>query len=226
MRKVENINLGGIPFIINYDAYEKLENYLDAVRSQFSDSSGQEEIMQDIEIRMAEIFNEKLQSKKIVDMNILDEAISMMGTPDQFDMDSSYDTSSEESSGSKQDHKQKKSSKSKRSFTSEGEYSVGKKLFRDPENEMIAGVCSGLSAYFGISDPIWMRILFVILLIGGFSGGIIYIILWILMPEAKTSSDRLAMKGKDINISSIATSVEEELNELGKKFDKMSSDWK
>lgn len=216
MKKVENINLGNVPFIINDDAYIKLNEYLKAVRNHFSESSGQDEIMQDIEIRISEIFQEKLGNSQIVTLKILDETIAIMGTPDQFDVNGDEDES-RESEGRKE---------SQNSHKYQEEYNLGKRLMRDSEDKVVAGVCSGLSAYFGINDPIWLRILFVLLVIGGGSGVILYIILWILMPKAKSASDRLAMRGKDVNISSIARMVEDEINELGRKFEKMGSDWK
>src|SRR5699024_11194484 len=94
-----------------------------------------------------------------------------------------------------------------------------RKLFRDKDNKVIAGVASGLAAYFGVDNPVWIRLLFVLLMFGGMSGGLIYVVLWILMPTARTAADRLAMKGEPINISSIARIIEEEITGLGKKFE-------
>ncbi len=220
MNKVQNINLGGVHFIMNDDAYKKLNEYLNAVSNHFAGSSGQDEIIQDIEIRMAEIFHEHLQGKTIVDMDVLDKAIERLGRPEQFEADEEYATAEESEDKSRTSYED--NTRQEKAYR----YSVGKKLFRDPDNQVIAGVCGGLSAYFGINDPVWLRILFVLLLFAGFSSGILYIILWIIMPKARTASDRLAMRGEEINIRSIGNKIEEEINDLGKKFEDMSSDWK
>lgn len=213
MNKVENINLGGVPFIINQDAYNRLYSYLEAVKIYFADSSGRDEIMEDIEIRIAEIFNERLQGRQIVDNAMVDNAISRLGRPEQFE---DTDTEQGESfSASANDDNARRSSGNFK----EKEYTVGRKLFRDKDNKVIAGVASGLAAYFGVDNPVWIRLLFVLLMFGGMSGGLIYVVLWILMPTARTAADRLAMKGEPINISSIARIIEEEITGLGKKFE-------
>lgn len=210
MHRVENINLGGIPFVINEDAYKMLEAYLKAVRAHFTESSMQDEIMQDIEIRMAEIFTEQLSGRHIVDMKILDEAINRLGRPEQFAPESEEPL-----------YRKRKTSAQYDEFQEEKEtaYTVGKKLFRSPDDNIIAGVCGGFAAYFGMTEPIWIRILFVIFLISGF-GLVLYIILWAIIPKAKTAADKLAMKGKPVTFSSIGHIVEEEISDIGKKFEK------
>ena len=95
----------------------------------------------------------------------------------------------------------------------------GRKLFRDPMDKKVAGVCSGLAAYFGIEDPLWIRVAFAI---GLFAGGIavpLYFILMIAAPVAKTSADRLQMAGEPINIDTIAKKVEEGFNKVTDKID-------
>jgi len=87
-------------------------------------------------------------------------------------------------------------------------------------------VASGLSAYFGIDDPVWLRIAFVILVVTTGVGLLAYIIMWIIVPKAKTASDRLAMRGAPINVESIAHNVEEEVNEFGEKVKKFGRDMK
>lgn len=208
MKRVININLGGLPFIIDEDAYEYMENYLNSIRKHFSFSESKDEIMYDIEMRMSELFQEKLRSKQIITMTELDSVIQIMGKPEAFGGEPMEETASE--------FRQKRS----------GEYKYikpGKRLFRDEENKILAGVCSGISAYFGIDDPIWVRLFFGLILLTGI-GGAFYIFLWIAMPKAVTASDKLSMKGEPINIDNIAKTVEEEIDSLSKKINEFGEE--
>ncbi|MCB0638937.1 MAG: PspC domain-containing protein [Lewinella sp.] len=94
---------------------------------------------------------------------------------------------------------------------------TGKRLFRNSEEEVIGGVAAGIAAYFGIPDPIWVRLLFVLLALSGGFGVPIYLILWAVMPEAKTAGDRLAMRGEPINVSNIGRIIEEEFQHISDK---------
>jgi len=189
MNKIFNINLGGYPFTIDDNAYYEIDKYLKTIKNHFSKSEGCEDIIADIEIRIAELFNEHLKGQPIVSMREVQKVISIMGTPADFGAE---DMTNEhfESKGSTA-HKGKEGS------------TVGKRLFRDPDEKVIGGVCAGLSAYLGIEEPVWMRLGFVLLLITGLSP-LFYIILWVVIPEARTSGDKLSMKGERINVSNIA----------------------
>ena len=103
---------------------------------------------------------------------------------------------------------------------------TGKRLFRDPEDKVIGGVCSGLATYIGVKDPVWVRLTFAILFFSAGIGALPYIILWIALPEAKTAADRLAMEGEPINVSNIARSVEEELGHLKKAITDLGEELK
>jgi len=207
MKKVVNINLGGRAFTINEDAYSNLERYLKAIERHFSGSDGMEDILYDIENRMAELFVEDEKNGSIITIEKIEKVKSIMGRPEDF--------------GGEEYDETETRSKTYTNFN----YRTGKRLFRDPDDQVIAGVASGLSAYLGINDPIFLRILFVIL---GFSGvGVLpYIILWIAVPAARTSSDRLSMKGEDINIDSIAKTVEDTLIDIKDKIEDFSKDLK
>jgi len=104
-------------------------------------------------------------------------------------------------------------------------YNTGKRLFRDPEDEVVSGVCSGIAAYFGIADPLWVRLGFVFFTVTGGFAIPVYILLAILVPKAKTSSDRLAMRGDAINVSNIAKLVEEEFTNISEKLTEMTDNW-
>jgi len=212
MKKVENVNIGGSPFYIDEDAYVHLNRYLNSIERHFSKSEGHDEIIEDIEFRLAELFTEQIKPRKIISTKDLDAIIEIMGRPEDFGAES-FDEFTEES-------------KEKSYSESETTFQTGRKLFRDGEDKVVAGVCSGLTAYFGFKDPIYLRILFTLFFFSGifFFG---YILLWIIVPEAKTSSDRLSMTGQPINIESIAKQVEDELitlkdkvSDLGKNFGK------
>jgi phage shock protein PspC (stress-responsive transcriptional regulator) len=197
MKKVINVNLGGRAFIINEDAFDALDKYLKSIERHFSRSGGFEDILYDIENRIAELFQADEKNGTIITIEKIEKVKAIMGDPKDF--------------GDEEFEEEKTESKI---FT----HKTGKRLFRDPDDKVIAGVASGLSAYLGFRDPIFLRILFVIFAFSGI-GIIPYLVFWIAVPEAKTSSDRLAMRGEDININSIANTVEESLNELKNKIE-------
>ncbi len=202
MNKVLNINLGGYAITIDDDAHQYLEAYLDNIEKRFHDSEGRKEIMEDIERRMGEIISSNLGSRSIVMLPDVESAVQVMGKPEDFGEapETSGAATSSGAGGSAQNTTSDKPPLIK----------TGKKLFRDPQEKVVGGVCSGLSAYFGITDPIWMRILFVLLAV--ISAGFwipAYILLMMIVPEAKTAADRLAMRGQPANVDNIAREVKE-----------------
>ena len=208
MNKVININLGGYPFTIDDDAFEKLEHYLDTIHHHFQKSEGYEEITADIETRMAELFQEKLNGRSIVTIRNVEACISIMGTPEEF----GAEPLDEEIS-----YQRKSSSK-------DFNFKPGKQLFADPDNQVIGGVCSGIAAYFGVEDPLWIRLLFVLGFISGTIGLWVYLILWMIVPVANTASDRLAMKGEPINVSNIGKIIESEIENFSEAMTEFGSD--
>lgn len=203
MNKTTSINLGGFFFHIDEDAFRKLSNYFEAVKRSLS-SDGRDEIIKDIESRIAEIFQEKLgTTKQVVGLIEVDEVIAIMGQPEDYKIEND---------------------EPKNSYSSN--YNVNynsKKLYRDKENALLGGVMSGLGHYFGV-DPLWLRIIMVILFFGFGTGIILYLILWILIPEATTTSQKLEMKGEPINISNIERKVKEGFNEITDKFSNLDHD--
>lgn len=196
MNKTVNINLGGIFFHIDEDAYQKLSRYFDAIKKSLSNSNGQDEIIKDIEMRIAELISEKhTSSKQVINLKELDEIIAIMGQPEDYRID--YD-------GEEPLNTFKKTNR------------TSKKLYRDKDKGSIAGVCTGLGHYFGI-DAVWIKISFMLLTFTSF-GIIAYIILWIVMPEAITTSEKLEMTGEPITISTIEKKVKEEFDNVSEKF--------
>lgn len=207
MNKVFNINLGGYPFTIDENAYFHLKQYLDAIDSHFKNSEGFEDITTDIETRLAEIFREKLEGRQIVTMSQVSEAINIMGTPEDFGAESNY-------TGVPEDEEPEPASSGTGSSKAKGQ-KFGKRLYRNPDETIVGGVASGVSAYFGIEDPVWIRILFAIMFFSGGLGFPLYIILWIALPEAKTAKQKLEMRGEKIDVNNIAKTIEETINNIG-----------
>lgn len=198
MNKTVNINLGGMFFHIDEDAYLKLTRYFDAIKRSLNNSSGQDEIIKDIEMRVSELLTEKQKSEKhVVGLKDVDEVIAVMGQPEDYRIED------EESSN--------------QSFNNYGARKH-KKLYRDKEKGMIGGVATGLGHYFGI-DAVWIKIIFLIFVFAGFGTGILaYFVLWIVTPEAVTTSEKLEMTGEPVTISNIEKKVREEIESLSEKF--------
>jgi phage shock protein PspC (stress-responsive transcriptional regulator) len=218
MNKVFNINLGGQAFTIDEAAFFHLEKYLKAIDNHFRDSEGHEEIVSDIESRLAELFQETLGGRPIVTLKDVKRTISIMGTPEEFGAEPMEEAtkSSDSESHTRSERRKSYSTKS---------WKTGKRLFRNPDDEVVAGVCSGIAAYFGITDPLWIRLAFVALTLMGFGTAIpLYIILWAVLPKAETASDRLSMRGETINVSNIGRIIEEEMDHLSGKIEDWGED--
>lgn len=193
MKTTITINLGGIVFHIDDDAYEMLHTYLLAIERQFVNVEEQKEVMSDIEARLSELFKETLGEKRDVIMkDDVSKVIEIMGEPEDF---IDEETSQE---GKKQ---------------SNMNYKTNKRLYRDSDNRVLGGVCGGLGAYFN-NDPLLFRILFIILFFIGSVGFWIYIILWIAIPEAKTTAQKLEMRGEPITLENIKKSVRDEFEKV------------
>lgn len=201
MNKTININLAGNFFHIDEDAYQKLQRYLEAIKNSLTNSQGQTEILSDIEARIAELFGERvIQKRQVVSLKEVEEIINIMGQPEDYVVDEEiFDDEPINNSNNTNN-------------------SSSRKLFRDTDNAYISGVSSGLAYYFGV-DTLWIRILWVFLFFGFGTGILLYILLWILMPAAKTTADKLAMSGKPINISNIEEKVREGFSNVKDSFD-------
>ncbi|MCF7561261.1 PspC domain-containing protein [Sabulilitoribacter multivorans] len=198
MNKTVNINLAGIFFHIDEDAYLKLQRYLEAIKRSFTDSQGRSEIIADIEARIAELFSERVENdKQVIRIKEVDEVISIMGQPEDYLVDDEIFEDEPNASYSK------KSSSS----------TSNRKLFRDTDNSYVGGVSSGLAHYFGI-DAIWIRLAWILLIFGAGTGILLYILLWILVPEAKTTAEKIMMTGEPVNISNIEKKIKDSLENV------------
>lgn len=218
MNKTVSINLGGMFFHIDENAYQKLNRYFDAIRRSLS-PDGKDEIMSDIEARIAEILSEKGKTdKQVIGMREIDEVITIMGEPEDYKID-------EETTGGNAGNF---SSNFNASAGNAFEYYRTKKFFRDEDNAVIGGVCAGLAHYFRI-EPLWIRIIFILTLIMSVgTTSVAYLILWILIPAAVTTAEKLEMRGEPINISNIEKKVKEEFNNVNDRiknadYDKLNS---
>jgi len=205
MKTTITINLGGIVFNIDDDAYKILHNYLLAIEKQFLDEEERKEVMADIEYRLSELFTEILGQKRNVIMNEdVSKVISIMGEPDDF----VEEPVNNESANNQSRSYERKSTHSK----------TTRRLYRDPDNRILGGVCSGIGAYLNI-DPIIVRIIFILLAIPGMGSGIvIYLILWIVIPEALTATQKLEMRGEAITIENIKKAVRDEFESVRKNM--------
>ena len=201
MNKTVNINLAGMVFHINEDAFEILNNYLNTLKNHFKNEEGGDEILKDIEGRIAELFTGRLDKKEAISLTDINEIITIMGDPSQYD-DEIEQGQSQESQNKEEDLRKGKK----------------RKVYRDGDGKMIGGVCSGMAHYFDIS-VFWSRIIFFFLLfIMGPGAPFIYIILWIALPSAKTTAEKLEMKGEKVNINNIEKNIKDELNIIENKI--------
>jgi len=300
MKQVININFQGRVVPIETTAFEILKNYTDSLSRHFANEEGKEEIINDIESRIGELFQERLtKGATCITDDDVNAIINSIGRPEDFEpMDDNQTASSASSSSYQQQSASSASTGNRRLYRNENDKVLGgvcsglanyfnidvviariifvvllfsgvgfltyiimwiavpstasaeiggtrKKLFRDPDEKMIAGVCSGIGNYFGI-NPWIPRVLFLLPFLsflsrwghwGGFwdfgdvirftfspTSLIVYIILWIVIPEAITTSEKLEMKGEKVDMHSIKNSVMEEMKGVGKKAEKFGKE--
>jgi phage shock protein PspC (stress-responsive transcriptional regulator) len=314
MNKVININFQGRILPIEELAYEMLKQYIESLRSYFANEEGRDEIINDIECRIAELCEDRLKKGTVciavVDIDLI---ISSIGRPADFEAQDGFETTTNQSgqsasqnnyqnmSGSNHSNFESNNNRPKRLFRDEHNKVLGgvcsgianyfgieplvvrilwffligvnilgylilwiavpstsikevggirKRLFRDIDNKIIGGVCAGLSKYFGIQ--VWIvRILFLIpfirfvsnfkhvhlfqfwdapdfpnLLDITFSPGavFVYIVLWLVLPEAKTSADKLEMVGEKVDLNSIKNTIQNDMEGFSKRAQSWGSD--
>ena len=200
MNKTVNINLANTFFHIDEEAYNKLRRYLEAIKRSFSGTAGSDEIIADIEARIAELFSEKMEhERQVITQKEVDAVINVMGQPEDYMVDEDI-------------FEDEPRPRSKAATST----SRVKKLYRDTEQKYIGGVCSGLEYYLGF-DALWIRLIFILLAVFTGFGLIAYILLWILVPEAATTSQKLDMRGEPVNISNIERKVKEGFDDVADK---------
>jgi phage shock protein PspC (stress-responsive transcriptional regulator) len=216
MNKTISVNISGINFYIEEEAYQKLSSYLNTIKGFFKNSEGGEEIIADIETRISELFQSKIKdAKQVIDQKDVEEIIVIMGEPEQY-------IDQEDAAKLKEEQAKKQNQQYQQYQQYSGTGSNRRRIFRDPDSDIIGGVCAGISNYFSW-DPLILRALFAILFVFFGTGGLIYIILWIILPEAKTPSDKLEMKGEPVNVENIQKEVNETIDKLKNKYNNFSA---
>lgn len=193
MNKTVNIHLAQTLFSLDENAYAILKEYLDQLEKLFKKTEGGKDILEDIEVRIAELLTAlKKDTLYVISIEDINNVIETLGTPEDL----------------AQDEEEEKESTN---------YSAVKKLFRDPEERFIGGVAGGLSHYLGL-DSVWIRLILILLVLSS-AGGVIlvYVLLWALVPEAKTTADKLKMKGQPVNVANIKKKIKDELNQVSEK---------
>ncbi|MGY6562740.1 MAG: PspC domain-containing protein [Luteibaculaceae bacterium] len=202
MKRTVNAHIGGVVFTIEEEAYDALSNYLKEVEGIFGNDENAKEIVFDIEVRIAEIFTK--EAKSVITLPDAEKVIKILGEPRSFNEGSSENGSAENTGNFSSDTYDTKNR--------------NRKVFRNGDDRLIGGVASGLSAYFGV-DPLVLRILFLVLIpITGTAIIIAYLILWAVVPEAKTPSEKLMMFGKPVNLENLKNKVNEEADKVQQSF--------
>lgn len=196
MKKTLTINLNKTVFHIDEDAYDLLQAYLSDVNHHFKSEEEKTEIIADIEARIAELFTQRLdKSKNVITIEDVNAIVEIMGKPDQF--------SDEEETTEKQ---------STENNPDEKVFSSSKRFYRDVENGLLSGVCSGLAAYLGW-DVTLVRILLVLFVFLGLGSIIpIYLVVWLITPKAETTAQKMAMRGEIVNIETIKNKMNDAKN--------------
>ena len=199
MNKTININLGGFFFHIDELAYQILKEYLESITRSLSDEpKGKNEIIGDIEARISELLSQKTQDlRQVINESDINNIITIMGQPEDY-----KDNANDYSNDKKLFGQRKKNTN---------------KLYRDADNKLLGGVASGIGYYIGIG-PVWVRLSFILLTLFGGFGIPIYLVLWILIPEAKTTAEKLKMEGESVNIENIEKKFRAEFNNFGDKI--------
>jgi len=193
MKKTLTVNLGGVVFHIDEDAYLLLDNYLKNLLFHFKKEEGSEEIMTDFEIRISELFSERVRlGHEIITVVEVEKMIAQMGKPEEIFEEEEAETGEPEGNGSAESEMNTKA--------------ISKRIFRNPDDQMLGGVASGIAAYLGWDVTAIRLIMVLSLFFYGFTA-MIYIILWIVIPLARTASDKLKMRGEAISVENIGKTV-------------------
>ncbi len=205
MKKTLTANISGTVFHIEEDAYEALNRYLGNIRGRFAGTAGRDDIMADIEARIAELFQERLDGRRqVVSITDVEQVVAILGQPEDIAGEGSGDEAQDAHNG----------------------YVGGspKRFYRDPEDKWVAGVLGGLGAYIGM-DPLWLRIGMIALVLASVGSLIpIYILLWILVPKADTAPERLRMRGEPVTVENIKRVVEESAERFKRGGERMAAE--
>ncbi|MDR0659151.1 MAG: PspC domain-containing protein, partial [Mediterranea sp.] len=195
MKKTLTVNLGGTVFHIDEDAYRLLDEYLCNLKLHFRKLKGADEIVNDIETRISELFSEKIGlNARVITIAYVEEVIERMGKPEEFE---GYQGLEDNDTS---DHSAKHSS-----YKEMG--GIRKRLYRNPDDKILGGVISGMAAYLNW-DVTLLRLLILIVLICGVGTLIpVYLVCWLILPEARTAAEKLSMRGEEVTMENIGKTV-------------------
>jgi len=222
MQRIIQINIAGRALPIEEDAYLILKDYLSALQRQFSTEEGRDEIIQDIEYRIAELFTIRLQSGAFsIDVADVRKVMETLGAPADFGAtgQASYSTTVSLPVPYTQQQRQQ-------DYTGQQTASGQRRIYRNPNDKMLGGVCSGLGNYFDI-DPVIIRLLWAAsIFLAGF-GVVAYLIAWAVIPVAKSPQDFAQMSdGTAMNFHDMTRNVAHEMQDLKKRGEEMSRELK
>jgi phage shock protein PspC (stress-responsive transcriptional regulator) len=188
MKKTTQIHIAGSLFYIEENAYAILDGYLDSIKKHFEDNPDKDEILSDIESRIAEKLTE--EGVKIITTKHVEDIIASIGTIEELGGEEAEKKSESTSASSSRKH-----------------------LYRDTDSAIVGGVAAGLGHYFGV-DPLIIRIIFIVFTFGGGSGILLYIVLWFAIPAATTTAQKLEMRGDKVTLSNVSEMIKEKVKEV------------
>lgn len=197
MKKTVKINLGGFAYNIDEDAYARLDAYMEELKAKLGASPDATETLGDIEERASELLSSRLNGGEVVTLGMVEEVIAQLGNPDEIAGVYTADTAESSSVADK----------------------PRRRLYRNPEGSIIAGVCSGMAEYFAV-DPLVLRVLFLVLLLFRGAGFLIYLIFWIATPRALTPKQKLEMRGEPVTLENLGSTIKDEMNNVKRNIEK------
>ena len=181
MKKTINVAIGGCSFTIDEDAYNTLDEYLNRFKAAIDDSVASSQVMDELEVKIADELKWKLGGRQVVDLAMTEQVIGQLGYPEGYTEKSQEEaTGPENNTGSDEARKYNEN--------------PVRKLYRDTDDKKIAGVCSGLALFLGV-DVVLIRVIFLVALICGSAGFWIYLVIWIAAPEARTAAEKCELRG-------------------------------
>ena len=216
MKPVEYVSIGGYVFSLENDACEAAKQYLSELETFYSKVESGSEVMEGIEERMSELLLEQSGRGGVVTLPMVEIAIATLGRPEAIEEESNEDAVSGDAASARNEEKDT------------DDFKVKRKLYRDPSNGKVAGVCAGLGAFFGVDTTVF-RIIFVVLTLAGCGffmrhgwlntpsmfAPIVYAILWICMPQAKTVRQRDELHGEKGTVDAISARIQSAAKEVG-----------
>jgi phage shock protein PspC (stress-responsive transcriptional regulator) len=205
MNKLLYVNIGGVVFQIDETAYQQLDNYLNSIRRKYASTPDGEEIIKDIEHRIAELMFERVGERGAITHAHVEDIIGIMGKPEDYDS--------------------QPEAEEKTTYNEYTQRPGSTKFFRDKENNVLGGVCAGFGAKFDI-DPLWIRLAFLAFFFVAGTGFLLYIILWAIIPEAKTTAEKLEMRGEKVDINNIERTVKDGARQFSKRVNEFGEEVK